>query len=76
MEIIRIRHLKEYPSINLRFIAHTFRAILKDEKLISYGRICQKRRDEALLLMISDMPADVLAMRLQDYCSFVTVTAY
>lgn len=76
MEVIRIHHLKEYPSINLKYIAHTFRAILKDERLISYGRVCQKRRDEALLLMISDMPAEVLALRLQDYCQFVIVSAY
>ena len=73
MGIIRIHHTKEYPSINLKYIAHSFRAVLKDERLISYGRVCQKGRHEALLLVISDMPTDAITIRLQDYCPFVIV---
>lgn len=75
MGIIRIHHIENYPSINLGYMAHTFRAILKDKKLISYGRICQRSRNEAILLVISDMPTDAISIILQDYCPFVIIQA-
>lgn len=75
MGIIKIHHIKKYPSINLGYMAHTFRAILADKGLISYGRVCQKGRDEAMLLVISDMPTEAIALILQDYCMFVDVMA-
>lgn len=73
MGIIRFRHCKEYPSINLGYMAHTCRAILKDKRLVTYGRVCQKRKEEAILLVISDAPTDYLAIICQDLCQFVVV---
>ena len=75
MGIIRFRHCKEYPSINLGYMAHTCRAILKDKILITYGRVCQKGKSEAILLVISDAPTDYLAIICQDLCQFVIVQA-
>ena len=72
---IRFRHCKDYPSINLGYIAHTCRAILEDNRLVTYGRVCQKRKDEAILLVISDAPTEYLAIICQDLCQFVVVQA-
>lgn len=75
MGIIRFRHCKGYPSINLGYMAHTCRAILKDKRLVTYGRVCQKGKNEAILLVISDAPTDYLAIICQDLCQFVVVQA-
>lgn len=73
MKVIRIGHLKAYPSINLSYMAHTFRAIMKDKGLISYGVVYQKGKHEAKLVVVSEAPADILAYMCQDYCPFVRI---
>lgn len=71
MNIIRLYHNKRYKNICLGDVAHILKAMLKEDAMISYGRVIFKGYEECTLLVKPEAPIDLITFRLHDYCPYV-----
>lgn len=72
MLVVRLMKGKSgYKTINLKYIAHTVRAMAIEDGLISYARIFQRDREVCTMIVQTELPGFLLQHKFENYCPFV-----
>lgn len=72
MLVVRLRREKKgYKTINLKYVAHTVRAMALEDGLISYARIFQRNKEICTMVVQTELPGFLLQHKFENYCPFV-----